>query len=501
MAILAKDYDMYKSLLPVLPVVLTGSQISFEDDCACPDSPRLLTAPQNLFFENDCACADSDVTVASQAGGNHLYKQAEGVQIADLSQNFRLAFSPYAPQGPSALNVTAWERWQNFKEPELLTQPVDSILAEQNLIIPVDIVPHLDPPTPDTLTAWLHVTNACNLDCPYCYVRKSSASMSEATGLDAVEKLFQTAIKRQFKSVKIKYAGGEATLHFNLIQKWADHAQSLSKKSDIFLQQVILSNGTSICEKNVEWMLKYNVRLMISLDGAGKVQDQMRPYRNGKGSFQAVSQTIDKILLPMGLIPMITITITQQNTGQAADAVRWALERDLPVSLNFYRHKPDSPQDVAAEENALIEGMLAAYKVYEEILPTRPFLNGLLDRVQVGGHLHTCGVDSSYLVIGHEGTLAQCQMLLENPVSRTLSDDLLLQVQNGLLQNLSVEDKGACGACVYRYRCAGGCPLETYRTSGRWNVPSPNCHIYKTLLPFAFRLEGLRLLKSHGYLS
>jgi uncharacterized protein len=32
----------------------------------------------------------------------------------------------------------------------------------------------------DTLTVWLHIANACNLDCPYCYVRKSSARMIEA---------------------------------------------------------------------------------------------------------------------------------------------------------------------------------------------------------------------------------------------------------------------------------------------------------------------------------
>lgn len=61
------------------------------------------------------------------------------------------------------------------------------------------------------------------------------------------------------------------------------------------------------------------------------------------------------------------------------------LERDLPLNLNFYRHKPGSPLDLAAEEDALIAGMLAAYKVYEEVLPTRPFLNGLLDWFKQGG--------------------------------------------------------------------------------------------------------------------
>jgi len=491
--------EISRSLL--LPMLLVDKQPFLEDDCACPDSPRIFSANQEPVFENDCACPTTSGMPQKQWGESRPYMQAENVYVDSLPQGFQLAFSPYAPQGPSALNPPAWERWQNFNQPQPLTHPVDYLLAEQNLILPVGVAPHPLPSHPETLTAWLHITNACNLDCPYCYVRKSSASMSEAVGLEAIEKIFQTAQARQFKGVKVKYAGGEATLQFGLIKKLSTLARSLSKKSGISLAEVVLSNGTHICPEDAAWLIENNVRLMISLDGVDEVHDQMRSYRNGKGSFQAISQTIDRILLPSGIVPMLTITITQQNAAGAADTVRWALERDLPVSLNFYRHKPDSAQDLAAEENALIEGMLAAYKVYEEILPSRPFLNGLLDRVQAGEHLHTCGVGSSYLVVGHTGALAQCQMLLDKPISLTLTDDLLAQVQDGPLHNFAVDQKETCQTCIYRYRCAGGCPLETYQASGRWDAPSPNCHIYKTLLPHALRLEGLRLLKSRGYLN
>jgi uncharacterized protein len=495
-----KEFDMSLSYRKPLSIILTDDQISFEDDCACPDSPLIFTGIQDTF-ENDCACPTADgMVLKKQPVTERLYHQINNVYWSQLPNDFLLAFSPYAPQGPSALNIPAWERWQNFRQPQPLSQPVDYTLAQQNLILPVDVSTALPSPIPEMLTVWMHVTNACNLDCPYCYVRKSSASMSEMVGLNAVEKIFQTGLRQQFKGVKLKYAGGEATLHFRRIKQLSDHARVLSQESGLSLQQVILSNGTRIRPEDAAWMVENDVRLMISLDGVGEAHDQVRPYRNGKGSFQAVSNTIDRVLLSVGLPPTISITITRQNAAGAADAVRWALERDLPVSLNFYRHKPGSMEDLAAEENTLIDGMLAAYQVYEEFLPTRPFLNGLLDRAQAGGHLHTCGVGSSYLVINHEGALAQCQMLLEKPVAHTLTDNLILQVRNGPIKNLSVDEKHTCNTCSYRYRCAGGCPLETYRASGRWDVPSPNCGIYKTLFPHALRLEGLRLLKKNGFL-
>jgi uncharacterized protein len=267
------------------------------------------------------------------------------------------------------------------------------------------------------------------------------------------------------------------------------------------LKQVILSNGVRIYPEDVNWMAQNDVRLMISLDGVGEGHDSVRPYRNGKGSFNKIIKTIDQILLPQGMVPMITVTLTQKNAFAAADAVRWALERNLQVSLNFYRQKPGGDIDMTAEEDVLIQGMLKIYDVYEEFLPRHPFLNGLLDRVQFGGHLHPCGAGLSYLVINHKGALSPCQMLLDRPTSRVLQDDLLSLIQQqDSLQNVAVDQKQTCNACIFRYQCAGGCPLETYRVNGRWDVPGPNCRIYKTLFPVVLRLEGLRLLKNYGYL-
>jgi uncharacterized protein len=155
---------------------------------------------------------------------------------------------------------------------------------------------------------------------------------------------------------------------------------------------------------------------------------------------------------------------------------------------------------LALEETAIIEGILAAYAVIEAHLPSRPFFNGLLDRVQAEAHAYTCGVGQSYVVITHTGQLAQCQMHLDRPVSHALDGDLLPLVAAGPLRNLPVDDKAGCRECEFRYRCAGGCPLETFRASGRWDVQSPNCRIYRRLLPEALRLEGLRLMKVNGWL-
>ena len=59
----------------------------------------------------------------------------------------------------------------------------------------------------------------------------------------------------------------------------------------------------------------------------------------------------------------------------------------------------------------------------------------------------------------------------------------------------SVDEKEGCRDCQWRYWCTGGCPLQTFRATGRYDLKSPNCSIYQAIFPEVLRLEGLRLLK------
>lgn len=486
------------------PLFLIGSPEYHDDDCACPDKAFLLTFDYgDNTVDTDCACPDHAFHLRHPARHTEYFMMMPDVHTQLLTSGYHLVFSPYAPSGPGVLNQAGWERWQQFQSPQPLGQDIDHVLATQGLIQPVSGRWQPQHSTPHTLTAWLHVTNACNLDCPYCYVRKSSERMSEAVGLQAVRQIFKTAQQHNFKQVKLKYAGGEATLHFKLVRQLHEEATRLAQETGLGLKEVVLSNGVHLRPQDADWLKDHDIKLMISLDGVGEWHDQQRPMKGGGRTFALVEYTVDQILRPQHILPDITITVTGRNAPGVAQAVQWALERSLPVSLNFYRQNmlSASRTELELEEQAIITGMLDAYRVFENILPERPFLNGLLDRVQADAHAHTCGVQYSYLVITHRGQLAQCQMHLEYSQTPDPNDDLLPLVASGQIRNLSVDEKEGCRTCEFRYRCTGGCPLETFRATQRWDVQSPHCHIYKTLMPAAFRLEGLRLLKAHGYLS
>lgn len=101
------------------------------------------------------------------------------------------------------------------------------------------------------------------------------------------------------------------------------------------------------------------------------------------------------------------------------------------------------------------------------------------------------------MVFDHLGQVSKCQMQKDKPVARITDADPLgvVRTDTAGIQNLSVEEKEGCRTCEWKYWCAGGCPLTTFRATGRYDIKSPDCNIYKAIYPAAMRLEGLRLLK------
>lgn len=349
------------------------------------------------------------------------------------------------------------------------------------------------------LSSWLHLTDRCNLRCAYCYLPHVREDMSTETGYAAVDAIFRSALANGFKGVKLKYAGGEPLLRFSLIEELHNHALLLAKKNGLKLEGVVLSNGTLLTIDIVERLRSLGLKMMISLDGLGQYHDSHRPYAGGRGSFADVAEAVEIALLH-GLIPNVSVTVSSRTVEGLPGILTWILERDLPFSLNFYRENElsASHEDMRLDEQKIIQGMLSAFKMIEENLPRRSFLGGIIDRANLSeAHTHTCGVGQNYLVFDQNGQVAKCQMHIRKPITDIhVADPLsIIREDRTGIQNLSVEEKEGCKTCEWKHWCAGGCPLATHRATGRYDVKSPNCNIYKALFPEALRLEGLRLLK------
>ena len=103
----------------------------------------------------------------------------------------------------------------------------------------------------------------------------------------------------------------------------------------------------------------------------------------------------------------------------------------------------------------------------------------------------------NYLAIDQRGGIARCHADISDTITSIEAQNplRLIRAERRGVQAVAVEDKEGCRTCEWRFWCTGGCPLLTYRLTGRSDIRSPNCAIYKALFPEALRLEALRLLK------
>jgi uncharacterized protein len=474
---------------------LLGDTVFYDNgNCACPTDGFSLELETPKTIESTFVLAEAHASV--------------------LAKDFFLAFNPLGESGVVVLDQAAWSLLQAFRQPQPLAVAVNQAgdppggltaarhLVEVGLLDPVGGRRKPSRSQPKTLTAWLHITNACNLRCPYCYLHKTPEEMDTDCGQRAVAAVFRSATAQGFHRVKLKYAGGEATLNFHRLLALHDYALEIAGRSNVELAGVVLSNGIALSDRMITELEARRIQLMISLDGVGEFHDVQRPFANGQGSFAHVERALDR-LAKHQLKPCISITVSNRNLSGLAQTVSYVLDRELPFTINFYRENECSASfvDLGYQDEQIIAAMKEAFAVIEQKLPPYSLLGALVDRARLDApHDKPCGVGDSYLVIDQQGRVAKCQMEIEQTVTDISADDPLrvIQASRSRWQNLPVEEKEGCRDCEWRYWCAGGCPALTYRVTGRFDVKSPNCRIYKALFPEVLRLEGLRLLKYSG---
>lgn len=476
---------------------------------------KVLSAVQKFQkFEDDCACdtVQFTKTPASLTTCFDILKAPPSLYYVQLSESYGVVCNLLGAGGPALINTSSKRIMELFKEATSLSKIYNQLLSSDYFEI-FEVVEEMIRlgllESPDTnkkrlfpsieISAWLHLTDRCNLRCSYCYLPHVREDMSSETGHAAVDAIFRSAAANGFKQVKLKYAGGEPLLRFTLVEELHTYAQQLAERNGIELEGVVLSNGTLLTTEIIGTLKSLGLRLMISLDGLGHYHDNHRPYAGGRGSFVDVAEAVD-LALANGLTPNISVTISSRTAEGLPEIMAWIMDRNLPFSLNFYRENElsASHEDMQLDEKKIISGMLAAFKAIEENLPRRPFLGGIIDRANLSAaHTHTCGVGQNYLVFDQNGQVAKCQMHIRKPVTDVNAEDplALIRADQIGIQNLPVMEKEGCKTCEWKHWCTGGCPLATHRATGRYDVKSPNCNIYKALFPEALRLEGLRLLK------
>lgn len=298
-------------------------------------------------------------------------------------------------------------------------------------------------------SAYVHITDRCNLDCFACYAKNVSGRVIEDPTID--ELCFLFAHLGDLKTKIIYISGGEPFLRKDLLLV-LESAKKYSKCSRV----VLLTNGTLVEEGMAEMMGQWVDGVSVSLDA---VSSESECRIRGENRLDEIIRSI--MLLKRANIPVsITSTIHAENIGDIPEYVR--LAEDLGVKLHFSLITP-APSCVDLGSLSLDESSLRRiYSLVFEGLSSKRFsLGDSISHKQLAVRKN-CGAGSKTISVTADGRVFPCHMLHydELCMGNAFQEGGLKKVMKDAANGFHFPEVGeipSCSVCELKYFCGGGC--------------------------------------------
>lgn len=313
----------------------------------------------------------------------------------------------------------------------------------------------------------MNVSHDCNLNCAYCFgetYHREKLLMSQEVAEKSVDFIIENS-KNQ-KELSISFFGGEPFLNFPVIEHTVQYAQDTGKTNGKHFSFHVTTNGTLLNSKTIEFLKENNFSLIISLDGPKEVNDSLRPFVSGKGSYETVCKNIQEI---QSHGDDFQFTIRSTFTRKTLDVDKLVMHiaglgcRDISVEPCATKI-----EDLQIKEEDLVElrhhyDMLAE-RYLNEIICGRYFSFFHLKQMMDQTHRKTfrltqCGAGNGYLAVGADGKLYPCHRFVGQ--KEYVMGDVFNGIKNRDIQRAflaaNVINKEKCMRCWARYICGGGC--------------------------------------------
>lgn len=484
--------------------------------CRAPMSARIQIDDAILKPEDDLR--------GTLAFGDTLYS-AESVWEEPLGNNRWILFAPDASGLPVVVPDGVRRLFRSFRGgaqigdalarvSQSIGLPTIAFLLESGFLSYESSSPRHDMvdtsivPPPSEVEAWIHLTDACNLMCGYCFVGNARCrSMTQETARTVAGQLASTADKHHLRKLTLKFAGGEPTLALQRAQLLRDELESLMAGKATRLNFALISNGTIINDSVLDFLRKPRSSLTISLDGYGEVHDTFRIYKsNGQGSWRTIAANL-KVLLAHGIKPFIAATISEATCDALPDLLNWLNDQGLRTRLNVVRQADitwERTPETDASYRRLCDRLSVAFDRAFECLRGSEFSFDFVSALRICDlHFHNptlgaCGIGYNHIVVRPDGRIVDCPMTI-NDSGLEGGADLLQACRDALsFDSLDRTASQQCLKCQWCLVCGGGCPITNKRINGNPFSPSPFCSFYQHVIPEYIKLLGEKLVQQQS---
>lgn len=350
----------------------------------------------------------------------------------------------------------------------------------------------------------LHIAHDCNLACRYCFAQEGEYHgqkelMSPETGKKALDFLVKNSGNR--RNLEVDFFGGEPLMNFGTIKEIVAYGRSLEKRYNKQFRFTLTTNGVLLNDEVMEFANKEMANVVLSLDGRKDVNDKMRPFRNGKGSYEHIVPGYQKFVSERGDRDYyVRGTFTRDNLDFTKDVLHFAklgfkqlsMEPVVGEDGQPYSIRPEDIEDIKQEYDKLALAYIDGKKTKNEF----EFFHFMIDLEQgpcVAKRLSGCGSGTEYLAVTPRGDFYPCHQFVG------LEEFLMGNVEQGMInpeireqfRGLTVYSKPECRDCFAKFYCSGGCAANSHKFTETLNgVYETGCELERKRVECAIMIKA-----------
>ncbi|MBQ9593172.1 MAG: thioether cross-link-forming SCIFF peptide maturase [Lachnospiraceae bacterium] len=326
----------------------------------------------------------------------------------------------------------------------------------------------------------LHVAHDCNLACKYCFAEEGEykgrrAIMSYEVGKAAFD--FLVAHSGNRRNLEVDFFGGEPLMNWDVVKKLVAYGRELEKTHDKKFRFTVTTNGVLLDQEKMDFINAEMHNVVLSLDGRREVNDRMRPFRGGQGSYDFITpKHLAMAKSRGGKSYYVRGTFTRYNLDFCEDILHFAdlgfdeisIEPVVAPETEDYALRPEDLPKIFEQYDKLAAEMVRRKKEEGKCFTFFHFMIDLSGGPCVYKRAAGCGSGTEYVAVTPWGDIYPChqfvgeeEWLLGNVFDGIKRDDIVQK-----FKSINVYTKEECQDCFAKFFCSGGCAANAYHFTG-----------------------------------
>lgn len=324
-------------------------------------------------------------------------------------------------------------------------------------------------------TAYVHVTNICNLNCIGCYSYDRTRNCTDKLTLEDITYILSELVKNGVETITI--SGGEPLIRKDIVEicRYAKEEAGISVLN-------LITNGTLYNEEQIKQLKKYVDALAVSIDGYSMESSQ---FLRDTGSFQKAIGFVKKVRdleLPVSILP----TLHKKNIKSIEEYMKLSRELKVPISFSLLTCSEELKDFIPTDDDLSFLAEYLCEYMEKGAVP-------LQDYSELEAR-KSCGAGRSIISVTSEGYIYPCHMMHDtDTVMGNIFEKPLEEILHQTEPLPEVDQIEKCQDCEMKYICGGGCKARALLINGSWKNPDPYCS-----LNLNFYKRFLKERNSHG---